>query len=80
MSREPVKLVPRTIKATTGVMETLKNMTEAAKAEGFSGIAIAAVDRAGYSHTAFESGENISLLIGSVERVKYRLLTYQDAD
>lgn len=73
-----VKLVPRTAKATNGVMTTLRNMTEAAKAEGFSGIAIAAVDRAGYAHSAYESGDNIGLLIGAVERVKFRLLNHQD--
>lgn len=75
---EVVKLVPLKAKASTGVMQTLKNMTEEAQAEGFSGIAIAAVDKAGYTHTAFEAGENIAMLIGSVERVKHRLLNHQD--
>lgn len=76
--REVVKLVPREAKASSGVIETLKNMTEAAQAEGFTGIAVAAVDKAGYTHTAFESGENIAMLIGAVERVKFRLLNHQD--
>lgn len=75
---EVVRLVPHSAKATNGVMKTLRNMTEAAKSEGFSGIAIAAIDRAGYTHTAFEGGENIATLIGAVERVKYRLLNHQD--
>lgn len=75
---EVVKLVPRQTAATSGVMETLKNMTAAAKSEGFSGIAIAAVDKAGYTHTAFEGGENLATLIGAVDRVKYRLLNHQD--
>lgn len=78
LKRDVVKLVPRTAKASNGVMTTLKNMTAAAKSEGFSGIAIAAVDKAGYTHTAFEGGENISMLIGAVERVKFRLLNYQE--
>lgn len=78
MAKRVVKLVPRTAKATSGVMKTLKNMTDAAKAEGFSGIAIAAVSRDGYTHSAFEGGENIGTLIGAVERVKYRLLQHQD--
>lgn len=78
MTTEVLKLVPHKAKAASGVMETLRNMTESAKAEGFTGIAIAAVDSAGYTHTAFESGENIAMLIGSVERVKFRLLNHQD--
>ena len=78
MTREVVKLVPNSAKAAAGVMETLKNITAIADAEGLTGIAIAAVDAKGYTHTAFEGGENIALLIGSVERVKYRLLNYQD--
>lgn len=78
MANEVVKLVSHKARASSGVMETLKNMTKAAKDEGFAGIAIAAVDKAGYTHTAFESGENIALLIGAVERVKFRLLNHQD--
>lgn len=66
--------------ANPGVMETLKGMTAAAKAEGYSGIAIAAVDKQGYSHTAYEAGENIGLLIGSVERLKFRLLKHPDGE
>lgn len=75
-----VSLVTHKRKASSGVIETLRNMTKAAKAEGFSGIAIAAVDPTGYTHTAFEGGENIATLIGAVERVKYRLLNHQDGD
>lgn len=78
--REVVKLVPHQAKASTGVMSTLENMTIAAKADGFTGIAIAAVDKAGYTHTAFEGGENIAMLIGAVERVKFRLLNHQEGD
>lgn len=75
-----VSLVTHKRKASSGVMETLRNMTKAAKSEGFSGIAIAAVDTAVYPHTAFASGENIATLIGAVERVKYRLLKHQDGE
>jgi hypothetical protein len=75
-----VSLVTQKRKASFGVMETLKNMRASAKTEGFTGIAIAAVDSAGYTHTAFEGGENISTLIGAVERVKYRLINHQDGE
>ncbi len=75
-----VKLVPLTRVATAGTLEVLKNMRAAAKSEGFTGIAIAAVDAQGYTHTAFEGGENIATLIGSVERLKYRLLQHQAGD
>lgn len=50
------------------------------KSAGFTGIAIAAVDKTGYTHTAFASGDNIAMLIGAVERVKYRLLMHQDGE
>lgn len=80
MANKVVKLVPHKARASTGVMEMLKNMKMAAEAEGFTGIAIAAVDKSGYTHTAFESGENIAMLIGAVERVKYRLLNHQDGE
>jgi hypothetical protein len=76
--REVIKLVTHQAKASSGVIATLENMAAAAKSEGFSGIAIAAVDRAGYTHTAFEGGENIAMLVGAVERVKHRLLNHQD--
>lgn len=77
---EVVKLVPLQRKSANGVMTTLKNMRAAAKAEGFTGIAIAAVDKAGYTHTAFEGGDNIAMLIGATERVKHRMLNYQDGE
>lgn len=73
-----VKLVAQKKRASQGVMKTLKNMTAAAKSEGFTGIAIAAVDKAGYTHSAYEGGENLGLLIGAVERVKFRILNHQD--
>jgi len=75
-----VSLVETKRKASSGVTETLRNMAKAAKAEGFTGIAIAAVDKTGYTHTAFASGDNIAMLIGAVERTKYRLLMHQDGD
>ena len=74
----PLKLVPRCAETNRGVLTVLKNIKEAADAEGFAGIAIAAVDRAGYCHTVFEPGENMSTLIGAVERLKYRLLNVQE--
>ncbi len=77
---EVVKLVSLQRKASNGVMTTLKNMRAAAKSEGFTGIAIAAVDKAGYTHTAFEGGDNIAMLIGATERVKHRMLNYQDGE
>lgn len=61
-----------------GAREMLANITRAAEEAGFTGIAIAATDRAGYTHTAYCGGDNIATLIGAVERVKYRLLQHQD--
>lgn len=78
MKNKPVKLVPRNVRAAHGVIETLKNMTKAAKEEGFSGIAVAAIDKAGYTHTAYERGENVAMLVGALERIKFRLLSGQD--
>lgn len=76
---EVVKLVTKPAVQSEGCIATLENMLAIAKTGGLIGVAIAGVDIEGYSHTAFEPGENISTLVGSLERLKLRLLTYQDA-
>lgn len=78
MSKPPIKLVTKPTVQHRGVLETLKNVTALVESEAITGIAIAAVDREGFSHSLYESGDNIGLLIGSLERLKYRLLIHQD--
>lgn len=75
---EIAKLVPKVVERQKGVMTTLENFVAIAQAEGLTGIAIAGVDAQGFTHTAFESGENIATLIGAVVRIQKRLLDHQD--
>lgn len=51
-------------------------MLEIAEREQLTGIAIAGVNLQGYSHTAYEGGENFVHLIGAVEYVKHRILEH----
>lgn len=77
MATDVVRLVPKTATRSEGCVKALENMLALAREGQLAGVAIAGVDLEGFSHTAFEGGENISTLIGSVERVKYRLLAFQ---
>ena len=72
------KLVPKVVERQKGVMTTLENFVAIAVDEGLTGIAIAGVDAQGFTHTAFESGENIATLIGAVARIQKRLLDHQE--
>ncbi len=81
MSNLPIKVVPvetRTKKRNEGVATTLQNFLDIVSTENLTGIAIAAVDAQGFTHCAFEGGENIATLIGSVARLQKRLLDFQE--
>jgi hypothetical protein len=67
-----LKLVPHKAKASSGVLKTLKNMTEAAHRLGATSIAIAIVDRAGDVTTAFDAADKFHL-VGAIETVKHRI-------
>lgn len=75
-SKDYVQLVPRSQTRNEGVIKTLENMLKVARSEGLVGVAVAAVDAQGYSHTAFEPGENVSTLLGALQRVNLRLLEH----
>ena len=75
-----VHLVTHTSQASTDVEAALQSMQDALDAYGLTGIAIAAVDRAGFTHTCFVGGEDVSTLIGGIERVKHRILAETKMD
>lgn len=75
-----VHLVPKTQEHRDGVVKALKNMLEAAERGELLGIAIAAVDNEGCTQTTFEPGTSIATLVGATERLKDRLLDYQEGD
>ncbi len=75
-----VRLIPKTATRSEGCVATLENMLKLARDGTLIGVAVAGVDLKGCTHTAFEGGENIGLLIGATERVKFRLLNYQAGD
>ena len=72
------KLVTKSVKCNVGVKTTLGNFIEACEKESLTGIAIVAVDKEGVMHVAFEPGENLSLLIGAIERMKKRVIDYAE--
>lgn len=61
-----------------GVVKTLENMIELAHQGLLSSVAIAAVYRDGSTCTAFEGGPNLATLLGSLDRLHYRVLMHQD--
>ena len=72
------KLVPKAVQCNVGVKTTLNNFIEECGKESLTGIAIVAVDKEGVMHVAFEAGENLSLLIGAIERMKKRVIDYAE--
>lgn len=75
-----VKLVPKAAIRSEGCAATLENMLVLARDGVLTGVAVAGVDVEGFTHTAFEGGENIATLIGATERLKFRLLNHQDGN
>lgn len=78
MTAKLVPVQPRTVVRTKGVVTTLENFLKLAGPEKLTGIAIAAVDAQGFTHIAFESGENIATLLGAMARLQKRLLDHQE--
>ena len=78
MPERVVTLVTKPAIRSEGCVATLENMLDQARKGELTGVAVAGVDLEGFTHTAFEGGENIALLIGAIERLKYRLLMHQD--
>ena len=77
MSKNPasvVKLVPKDVVRSEGCISALENMLALARDGVLVGVAIAAFDAEGCTHTAYEGGGNLAMLIGATERVKNRLL------
>lgn len=79
-SNQVLKLVTKPATRSAGCVATLENMLALARDGKLVGVAVAGVDLEGCTHTAFEGGENIATLIGSTERLKYRLLMFQGGD
>lgn len=75
-----VHLVPKTAIRSEGCIKTLENMLTLARDGLLTGVAVAGVDAEGFTHTAFEGGDNIATLIGATERHKFRLLNHQDGN
>lgn len=75
---EVAKLVSKPVKCREGVMTVLENFRLVAEKEGLTGIAIAGVDAEGCTRIAFESGVNLSTLIGAIERMKKRVVDFAE--
>jgi hypothetical protein len=75
-SKDYVRLVPKSQTHSEGCVKTLENMLEIARKGEIVGVAIAATDREGYTHTSYEPGENMATLLGALERLRHRLLTH----
>lgn len=61
-----------------GIIERLEWALEMAKDGKLSSVAIAVVERDGSPDWRWSDAPNVSLLIGSIERMKHRILIAQD--
>lgn len=73
MSNAPLKLVPRKRRASEGVRKTFGSMIRASREHGFVAVAIVGYDAEGFTHSAYEDGGNAVHLLGSIERLKWRI-------
>ena len=75
---EVAKLIPKVVTKHEGVVAILESMTKLTQTESFTSIAIVAIDTEGRIWTAFEPGENLSLLIGATARLQRRIVDYAE--
>lgn len=71
---EVAKLVPKTARCNKVVKTSLSDLAKIADEESLTGIAIAAVDVEGRLWTSYAGGQNFTLLLGAIERLKKRVM------
>lgn len=66
----------KAVEGNSNCVEILERMLEEARQGKMTGVAIAAADSAGYVISNWRSTENGYLLIGAMERMKFRMISH----